>query len=100
MSIMATTEGQTLADAKADEIAQLSWEELDAYGERTEQITAPSGSLFRVRSRAYWDMEPWASGIEVSVKAYAAGGMRRIWGNKARRTRGGPDDPVPPSPFA
>jgi hypothetical protein len=100
MSIMATTEGQSLADAKADEIAQLSWEELDAYGERTEQSTTPSGAVFRVSSRAYWDMEPWASGIEISVRAYAAGGMRQIWGYKARRTRGGPDDPVPPPPSA
>jgi hypothetical protein len=69
MPIMAATEGQALADAKADEIARLSWNELDAYGERTEQSTAPSGRVFRVSSRAYWDMEPWASGIEISVKA-------------------------------
>jgi hypothetical protein len=100
MSIMAATEGQTLADAKADEIAQLSWEELDAYGERAEQITAPSGSVFRVSSRAYWDMNPWASGIEISVKAYAAGEMRRIRGHKARRIRSGPDYPVPAPPSA
>jgi hypothetical protein len=97
---MTATEGQALAGAKADEIAQLSWSELDAYGERTEQGTAPSGRVFRIRSRAYWDMEPWASGIEISVKAYAPGGLRRIRGYKARRTRGGPNDPVPPPPSA
>jgi hypothetical protein len=98
MSLMAAAEGQTLADAKADEIARLSWEELDSYAQRTEHSTAPSGSVFRVSSRAYWDMEPWASGIEIGVKAYASRGMRRIWGYKARWTRGGPDDPVPPRP--
>ena len=95
MPIMTATEGQALADAKADEIARLSWNELDAYGERMEQGTAPSGRVFRVNSRAYWDMEPWASGIEISVKACASGGVRRIWGYKARTTRGSPDDPVP-----
>ena len=57
--------------------------ELDAYGERTEQGTAPSGHVFRVSSRAYWDMEPpWPSGIEISVKAYAPGRIRRIWATR------------------
>lgn len=98
MLVVVATEGQALADAKADEIARLSWQELDTYGERTEQSIGPSGRVFRVRSRAYWDMEPWASGIEIIVKANAPSGIRRIWGCKARRTRGGPDDPVPPPP--
>ena len=100
MPIMTASEGQALADAKADEIARLAWNELDAYGERTEQGIVPSGSVFRVSSRAYWDMDPWASGIEIRVKAYAPGGIRRIWGYKARRTRGGPRDRVPPPPSA
>jgi hypothetical protein len=90
-------EGQTLADKKADEIARLGWSELDAYGERTERITSPSGRVFRVSSRAYWDMEPWASGIEISVRARPATGMR-LRSYTARRTRGGPDDPVPAQP--
>ena len=98
MLIVAATEGQALADAKADQIARLSSQELDNYGERTEQSTGPSGRVFRLRSRAYWDMEPWASGVEIIVKANPANGIRRIWGYKARRTRGGPDDPVPPPP--
>jgi len=88
------SEGQSLANKKADEIARLGWEELDAYGERTQQIASPSGQVFRVSSRAYWDMEPWASGIEISVKARPASGIRRFWSYTARRTRGGPDDPV------
>ena len=95
---MASAEGQTLANTKADEIAQLGWRELDAYGERTEPIHSPSGRIFRVTSRVYWDMEPWASGIEISVKARPDGGLRRLWPYKARRVRGGPHDPVPPPP--
>jgi len=51
MPIMTATKGQAPADAKADEIARLSWNELDAYGERTEQAPAPSGHVFHVSSR-------------------------------------------------
>lgn len=71
--------GQTLANTKADEIAQLGWRELDAYGDRTEQIHSPSGRIFRVTSRVYWDMESWASGINISVKARPDAGLRRLW---------------------
>jgi hypothetical protein len=98
MPIMGAAEGRALADAKADEVARLSWEELDTYGERTEQSTAPSGRVFRISSRAYWDMEPWASGIEIIVKVSPPSGVRRFWRYKARRTRGGPDDPIPSPP--
>ena len=51
-------EGQALADEEADEIARLSWNELDAYGERADQGTTPSGRVVGVSSRAYWDVEP------------------------------------------
>jgi hypothetical protein len=87
-----------VAEERGDEIAALSWEQLDAYGEREETIDAPIGDAFRVKSRAYWDMEDWASGMNISVKVYAPSGVRRIWGYKAWRTRGGPDDPVPERP--
>jgi hypothetical protein len=93
-----SAEGQTLVNEKADEIAQLGWGDLDAYDERTEEIASPSGRVSRVTSRVYWDMEPWASGINISVKARPDGGLRRLWRYKAWRTRGGPDDPVPPPP--
>ena len=92
------SEGQRLADAKADEITALTWHDLDRYGQRTETVTGAGGGVFRVVSRAYWDMEPWASGIEISVKVSAPSGVRRFRRYKARRTRGGPDDPVPPPP--
>lgn len=97
-SLGGRAEGQALADAKADEVAALSWAELDAYGERVEAVTAPSGRPFRVKSRTSWDMKPWESGMNVSVKAYTASGLRRIWGYKAWRTRGSTDDPVPEPP--
>jgi hypothetical protein len=96
--VAGTSEGQTIADAKAEEIAALSWRELDAYGERVDAAAAPSGRTFTVRSRAFWDMEPWASGMNISVKAYATTGFRRIRSFKAWRTRGGADDPVPEAP--
>ncbi len=92
------SEGQALADAKADELAALRWEELDAFGERVETATGPSGRAYQMRSRVYWDMEPWASGMNIDVKAYAPDGLRHVWGYKARRTRGGPDDLVPTPP--
>ena len=95
---MASAEGQTLANTKADEIAQLGWRELDAYGQRTEQIHSPTGRIFLVTSHVYWDMEPWASGINISVKARPDGGLRRLRRYKAWRVRGGPNDPVPPPP--
>jgi hypothetical protein len=50
-----------LADTKAKEIAGLSWEELDEYGKRVEEVVTATGRRFRVRSIAFWDMEEWAS---------------------------------------
>lgn len=92
------SEGRQLADQKADEIAALSWEELDAYGVQEESITTSSGSSFHVKSRTFWDMEEWASGMEIDVKVYPRRGVRRLLGFKAWRTRGGPNDPVPKRP--
>jgi hypothetical protein len=97
-TVGARPEGQALADEKADEIAALSWPELNSYGERAEVATAPTGQVFRVKSRAYWDMEPWESGMNISVRAYAPKGLRRFWGYKAWRTRGDKNDPIPESP--
>jgi len=34
-------------------------------------ITAPSGRTFRVKAHVFWDMDEWASGMNISVKAYA-----------------------------
>jgi hypothetical protein len=92
------SEGQALAEQIAAEIAALSWEELDSHGGRNESHTAPSGRRFNVRSRATWDMDEWASGMNISVQVHPTHGLRRLWSYKAWRTRGGPDDPVPPRP--
>jgi hypothetical protein len=91
-------EGRGVAEAQADRIATPSWEALDAYGAREETITAPSGRTLIVKSSAHWDMDDWASGMNISVRVYAPSGLRRIWGYKEWRTRGGPDDPVPEWP--
>ena len=72
--------------------------ELDAYGKRDEQVVGKSGCVFRVRSHAFWDMDEWASGIQVNVKVYALRGLRSVWPYKASATRGGPSDPVPTRP--
>jgi hypothetical protein len=75
-------------------IEALSWEELDRYGKQTESLTTATGNTYRVVSRAYWDMEQWASGMEISAKAYAPSGWRRRWPYTAVGGRGGPTDPV------
>jgi hypothetical protein len=90
-------EGQLIADAKAAELAQRSWEELDAYESRVEYVPAPSGRMFRVKSEAFWDIEEWASDLYISVKAYAPAGLRRFWRYKAWIVRPGEDLPPRPS---
>jgi hypothetical protein len=89
-----------IAQAKAKEIASLSWEELDAYGKREEVVLSPTGRRLRVKSVAFWDMEEWASGIYVIVKVYPTRGWRRIWGYSAVETRGDSDDLVPERPVS
>jgi len=61
MDRAAENDPRLVARAKAKEIARLSWEELDAYGKRTEEVVTPSGRQLRVKSIAFWDMEEWAS---------------------------------------
>lgn len=91
-------EARTIAAEKLKTMEDLSWEELDAYEPRIEEATSSTGRRYRVSSVAYWDMEPWASGIEISVKVYPDRGARRFWPYKARGVRGGPNDPVPERP--
>jgi hypothetical protein len=88
-----------LAEGKAKEIAALSWEELDAYDKREEEVVAASGQRFRVTSQTFWDMEDWASMMYVIVKVYPPHGWRRFWGYSAVETRGdSDDDPIPERP--
>jgi hypothetical protein len=88
-------EGRDLARAVAKEIAALSWEDLDAYVKREQEVVAPSGRRFRLTANVFWDMEPWASGIYIIVRAAPLRGWRRVWPHKAVETRGGRDDLVP-----
>ena len=94
----APNEALAFAQATAAQIAALSWEELDAYGKRDEEITGDSGSVFRVKSHVFWDMDVWASGIQINVKVYAPRGIHHAWPYKASATRGVPSEPVPSRP--
>ena len=87
-----------LARAKAKEIASLSWEELDVYGKRLEEVVTPLGRQLRVKSHVFWDTEEWASGMYVIVRVRPGRGWRRWLGESAVETRGDYDDPVPPRP--
>lgn len=92
-------EPRPLAKAKAEEVASLTWEELDAYGTREEIVETASGR-FRVKTTVFWDMEEWASGMYIITKVYPERGWRRGWPWKGVAVRGGPDDPVPERPHA
>jgi hypothetical protein len=87
-----------IAGAKAKEIASLSWEQLDSYGKRAEEVLTPTGRRLRVTSIAFWDMEPWASVMYVIVRVYPRHGWRRPWGYAAVERRGEAGDPVPERP--
>jgi len=89
-----------LAQARANEIASLSWEQLDAYGKQTEDVMTPGGRRYRVKAHVFWDMEEWASGMYVIVKVYPIPRWCRFWGYSAVETRGDVDDPVPDRPAA
>ena len=100
MDSVSENDPRLVARAKAKEIASLSWEELDAYGKRTEEVVTPAGRQLRVKSVAFWDMEEWASGVYVIVRVRPGRGWRRFVGESAVETRGDDDDPVPPRPTA
>jgi hypothetical protein len=91
--------GRSLAEQKGAELAALSWEELDSYEPRDEQVALPSGQTFRVNSKAYWDMDAWRSDMLVSVNVYALRGWRRYRPYTARALRGGEDLPEQPPPL-
>jgi hypothetical protein len=91
-------EGRALAGSKAEAVAALSWEELDAYDPTVEEVVGPSGERYRLSTTVFWDMEEWASGMYVIVKAAPTRGWRRYWPFKAVEVRGGPNDLVPRNP--
>jgi hypothetical protein len=83
---------------RLDALAALSWPELDSYGERDEVLTTPSEERYRVVTGAFWDMDEWASGMELYAKAYAGSGLRRRFPYKLWAARGSEEDPVPEPP--
>jgi hypothetical protein len=91
-------EGRALAGAKAESVAALPWDKLDAYDGTVEEVVGSSGARYRLSTTVFWDMEPWASSMYVIVKAAPTRGWRRYWPFKAVEIRGGPDDLVPAKP--
>jgi hypothetical protein len=92
------SEARALLQSRADAVASLSWEEMDRYGEQEEVVRTPSGRRFRVVTGAFWDMDEWASGMNIYARAYAERGLRKLFPYREWRVRGGPDDLVPDRP--
>jgi hypothetical protein len=92
------SEATAILRLRLDALERLSWTEMDAYGESDETVHSPSGRRFRVVTGAFWDMDEWASGMELYAKAYASSGWRRRFPYKLWSSRGGPEDPVPEPP--
>ncbi|HEY7381779.1 MAG TPA: hypothetical protein VH572_11240 [Gaiella sp.] len=82
-------EGRALARSTAKRIAGLSWEELDAYGQRVERVESSTGQPFRVVTTAFWDMDDWASDMLIVARVYAERGWRRWRPWRAVEVRGG-----------
>jgi hypothetical protein len=72
-----------------------TWEELDrleSSGPIDEEVTGPSGRHYRLRTEAFWDTEPWESGMYVNFRVY---GTARRRPHKGGIQRGAPTDQVP-----
>lgn len=79
-----SNEGRLLAAEHAAALAELPLRQLDSYGSRRETLRAVSGKRYVVRSVAYWDAEPWESGLYIIVKVRPTKGWwRRIWPYRA-----------------
>jgi hypothetical protein len=87
-------EAEAILRPRLEALTRLSWLEMDAYGEKEETVETPSGKRFRVVTGAFWDMDEWASGMELYAKAYPESGRRRRRPYTLWASRGGPDDPV------
>jgi hypothetical protein len=88
------THAKTIAAQKADELVALSWEDLDRYEPRVEEVTSVNGRTFRVKSHTSWDMDAWESDMRVTIKVYATRGWRRYWPTTGRALRHGEDLPT------
>ena len=98
MSLTEKAEAEAILRPRLDALYAMSWRELDCYGEKEEVVTTPGGRTFRVVTGAFWDMDEWASGMELYAKAYPESGLRRWFAYKLWGDRGGLDDPVPKPP--
>ncbi|HEY2327612.1 MAG TPA: hypothetical protein VGH52_09030 [Gaiellaceae bacterium] len=86
-------EARELGQAKLSVIGDMSWEDLDSYGVRNEDVIAPSGRTYRVKSSVFWDMEPWKSDLYVIVKVYGRW-WRKVRPHKLVSVRGGETVPA------
>ena len=68
---------------------QLTWDELDAYGEQVEEVTLATGTRWRVSTKTYWDMEPWQSDLHIAADASPAGRRLRFRSHHVHTIRGG-----------
>ena len=97
-SLTEKAEAEAILRPRFDALGAMSWRELDSYGEKQEIVKTPGGRTFRVVTGAFWDMDEWASGMELYAKAYAESGLRRWFAYRLWGSRGGHDDPVPEPP--
>jgi hypothetical protein len=95
--VLDQSEAQKIAAQKADELVSLSWDDLDRYEPRVEEVTSVHGRRFRVKSHTFWDMDAWESDMRVTVKVYATRGWCRYWPVTGRALRNGEDLPAPPT---
>jgi hypothetical protein len=70
-AVLEHSEPRKIAAQKADELAALSWNDLDRFEPRVEVVTSVNGRRFRVKSHTSWDMDAWQSDMCVTVKVYA-----------------------------
>ena len=70
-------EANALVQRGAREVAALPWDDLDAYGTRTERLRLASGRKLEMETSVFWDMGDWASDMCVSVEGRAEGRWRR-----------------------
>jgi hypothetical protein len=78
--------GDELANSQLEEVLALPWQEVERWGNRDGAV-AEHGTTFRVRTRVFWDMEPWESDLHVTVRVYAKRGWRRWRPFRARALR-------------
>jgi hypothetical protein len=95
---MERAEAEAILRDRIEALEGMSWYDLDAFGEKEEIVESPGGRRFRVVTRAYWDTEEWASGMELDALAYVDAGWRRRFPYRLHSVRGGPNDLVPEPP--